>query len=207
MPQTSLDEIFEFLGIVASRGTWNDNTVQARRTACNKFFDILDEGEKNVEYVRDNLDVIKARYMNLNKNAAGATVDEYGRRVKLVLEEFAEWKADRSAWEKKHASKQSTRAADDGEKKAKPRAEKPKAQEPASTSTAGASTADPSMRTIEIPLRNGDATLTIPRELTMADVKKIAWGLMTYATDFDPEVSPRDPFPMLAQRSDARDTQ
>jgi len=43
--------------------------------------------------------------------------------------------------------------------------------------------------------------------LTTADVKKIAWGLMTYATDFDPEVSPRDPFPMLGQRSDLRDAQ
>lgn len=32
-------------------------------------------------------------------------------------------------------------------------------------------------------------------------------GLMTYATDFDPEVSPRDPFPMLGQRSDLRDAQ
>src|SRR5262245_21858879 len=102
MSQTSIDEVFEFLGIVATRGTWNDNTVQARRTACNKFFDILDEsaGEKSVEYVSGNLDVIKARYMNLNKTAAGTTVDEYGRRVMLVLNEFAEWKSDRSAWEK-----------------------------------------------------------------------------------------------------------
>jgi hypothetical protein len=114
---TSLNEPIEFLDIVANRGTWNDNTVQARRTACKKFFDILEENEKTVEYVSDNLDVIKARYMNLNKDAAGTTVDEYGRRVKLVLDEFAEWKADRTGWEKKHAAKQSARPAGDGEKK------------------------------------------------------------------------------------------
>ena len=45
---TNLDEPLQFLGIVASKGFWNENTVQARRTACTKFFDILDEDQKNV---------------------------------------------------------------------------------------------------------------------------------------------------------------
>ncbi len=202
---TSLDEPMEFLGIVASRGSWNDNTIQARRTACNKFFDILEEGEKNVEYVHENLDVIKARYLNLNKEMAGATVDEYGRRVKLVMDEFTEWKADRSAWEKKNAAKQNGRPAADAEKKPKVKAEKVKAEPVNSTLNAQASggfTADPSLRTIEFPVRNGEARITIPRDFTMADVKKIAWGLMTYASDFDPEVSTRESFPLLAQRND-----
>jgi hypothetical protein len=152
------------------------------------------------------MDVIKSRYLNLNKDAAGATVDEYGRRVMLVINEFLEWKEDRSAWEKKHAAKQNGRPAAEGEKKAKPKAEKPKV-EAASTAASSPPPADPAMRTVEIPLRNGDAKITFPREMTTADVKKIAWGLMTYATDFDPEVSPRDPFPMLGQRGDLRDSQ
>jgi hypothetical protein len=199
---TSLAEPMEFLDVVGARGSWNDNTIQARRTACNKFFDILEESEKNVEYVLENLDVIKARYMNLNKDAAGATVDEYGRRVKLVLDSFLEWKADRSGWEKRNAAKQNGRPADP-EKKAKAKAERKAEPTPAQNNGAGANfTADPAMRTIEFPLRNGDAKITIPRDFTMADVKKIAWGLMTYASDFDPEVSTRESFPLLAQRND-----
>lgn len=199
MSQTSLDDVLEFLGIVATRGTWNDNTVQARRTACNKFFDILDANEKTVEYVRDNLDVIKGRYMNLNKEVAGTTVDEYGRRVKLVIDEFIEWKADRSAWEKKHAAKQTARPAGEEKKARAPKTEK--AKEPEQPRSNGASSAsDPSMRTVEIPLRNGEAKITIPRDFSMSDVKRLAWGLMTFASDFDPEVSTRDPFPMLGQQ-------
>ena len=200
---TPLNEPLEFLGVVATRGTWNDNTIQARRTACNKFFDILDEGEKNVEYVRDNLDVIKARYMNLNKEVAGATVDEYGRRVMLVLTEFAEWKEDRSAWEKKHAAKQSTRPAGDTEKKAKPKTEKPKVE---AVQPEGSIRIDPATRTITIPLRNGDATITIPREFVTGDVKRLAWALLPYATDFDPEVSPRETFRQL-ERVDIHNAQ
>lgn len=202
MSQTSLDEVFEFLGIVATRGTWNDNTVQARRTACNKFFDILDPNEKTLEYVRDNLDVIKGRYMNLNKDAAGTTVDEYKRRVKLVLDEFEEWKADRSAWEKKHAAKQTARPAGDGDKKAKPKAEKKAQSQPQEQPRPNPSTtfsSDTAMRTVEFPLRKGvDVKISLPRDgITMAELKKLAWFLLPYASDFDPEVSPRDTFPML----------
>ena len=48
---------------------------------------------------------------------------------------------------------------------------------------------DPATRTITIPLRNGDATITIPREFVTGDVKRLAWALLPYATDFDPDVS------------------
>jgi hypothetical protein len=56
---------------------------------------------------------------------------------------------------------------------------------------------DPATRTITIPLRNGDATITIPREFVTGDVKRLAWALLPYATDFDPEVSPRETFRQL----------
>lgn len=200
----SLEELTEFLSIAAEKGFINDNTANARRTACSKFFGILDEDQKNVEYVRDNLDVVKARFQNLNKDVTGSTVDEYARRVKLVIDDFTAWTADRSGWEKSIAAKQSRAASGEGEKKSKAKtAEKPK-PEAAGSAGVGNIHADPSMRTVEFPLRNGDAKVTFPRELTMADVKKMAWGLMTYATDFDPEVSTRDPFPALGQQRDIR---
>ena len=90
----------------------------------------------------------------------------------------------------------------------KPKAEKSKAESaPASIPAASSIHVDRSLRTVEFPLRSGDAKVTFPRDLTMADVKKIAWGLMPYAADFDPEVSARDPFPALGQQRDLRDTQ
>lgn len=194
--QTNLDEPLEFLDIVASKGFWNDNTVQARRTACRKFFDILDEDQRNVEYVRDNLDVIKGRYINLNKDAAGATVDEYGRRVKLVLDEFTEWKADRSGWEKKNAAKQTARPPE-GQKK--PRAERPSAQASTGTNGAGHDDVKSASRTVTFPLRpDFDLTITLPRDgLTVDELKRLPYFLLPYARDWEPTQSPRGVFNML----------
>lgn len=202
---TSVDEPIEFLGIAASKGFLNDNTVQARRTACNKFFDILDEDQKSVEYVRENLDVIKARFSNLNKEVAGTTVDEYARRVTLVLNDFTAWKEDRAGWEKSVSAKQSARPAGDGEKKTRaPKADKAKAPPPqgngaAHTANTASFNSDVAMRTVEFPLRKGvDVKVSLPRDgITMAELKKLAWFLLPYAADFDPEVSPRETFPML----------
>lgn len=202
---TSLDEPIEFLGIAASKGFLNDNTVNARRTACKKFFDILDEDQKNVEYVRDHLDVIKARFTNLNKEVAGTTVDEYARRVQLVLNDFTAWKEDRSGWERAQAAKQTARPAGDGEKKAKTAKpeKKPQVQETPNVNNGGSFTSDTAMRTVEFPLRKGvDVKVSLPRDgITMAELRKLAWFLLPYAADFDPEVSPRDTFPML-ERND-----
>ena len=113
---TTLDDLTEFLAIAASKGFINDNTANARRTACVKLFGILDDDQKNMEYVRDNLDVVKARFSNLNKDVTGSTVDEYGRRVKLVIDDYTGWSTDRSAWEKAQAAKQTRAASGDGER-------------------------------------------------------------------------------------------
>lgn len=202
---TSVEEVIEFLGIAGDKGFLNDNTVVARRTACNKFFDILEPDQKTVEYVRDNLDVVKARFSNLNKDVRGNTVDEYARRVKLVLDDFTAWKTDRSAWEREVSARQSSRPAADGQRKAKskPKAEKAKVQETPRASNAaadgGITGGDTVMRLVEFPLRRDvDVKISLPRDgITMAELKKLAWFLLPYASDFDPEVSARDTFHML----------
>lgn len=201
---TSLDEPIEFLGIAASKGFLNDNTVQARKTACTKFFDILDPDQKTVEYVRDNLDVIKARFSNLNKDVAGATVNEYARRVKLVLDDFTAWTADRAGWERRVSAKQSARPAGDGEKKAKskPKADKAKAQAQQASSGNGAThqaPPNPDTRTVTFPIRpDFDLSVTLPRAgITVDELKRLVYFLLPYAQDWEPSESPRSVFPML----------
>jgi hypothetical protein len=200
---TSLDEPIEFLGIAASKGFLNDNTVQARRTACSKFFDILDPDQKTVEYVLENLDVIKARFSNLNKDVAGTTVNEYGRRVKLVLEDFTAWKADRAGWERSVSAKQSARPAADGEKKAKAKTEKPKAQPQQQTASGNGAAhqapPNPDTRTVTFPIRpDFDLSVTLPRAgISVDELKRLVYFLLPYAQDWEPSQSPRSVFPML----------
>jgi hypothetical protein len=198
---TSVDEAIEFLGIAGSKGFLNDNTVNARRTACNKFFDILEPDQKNVEYVRDNLDVIKSRFSNLNKDVAGTTVDEYARRVVLVLNDFTAWKADRAAWERSVSAKQSARPAADGEKRARaPKQEKAKqSQATNGNGHTAQQEAHPDSRTVTFPIRpDFDVAITLPRSgLTVQELKKLVYFLLPYANDWEPSESPRNVFKML----------
>jgi hypothetical protein len=197
MTTISTDDVVEFLGIIGEKGFGNKNTINGLRTACAKFFEILEPDQKNVEYVQENLDVIKARFANLNRDVAGTTVDEYARRVQLALSDFAAWTTDRSGWERSISAKQNARPSSDGERKPRTsKTEKP-SQEPPPVHAQPA--ADPSVRIVEFPLRpDFDLKITLPRNgITMAELRKLAWFLLPYATDFDPATSPRDTFPML----------
>lgn len=200
---TNTDEVLEFLGIAAQKGFLNDNTAVARRTACNKFFDILDPDQKSVEYVRDHLDVIKARFSNLNKEVAGTTVEEYSRRVQRVLNDFDEWKADRAGWERRVSAKQSARNNADGEKK--PRSSKPeKTKAPSAAATNGTDHRtngrhDSETRTVTFPIRpNFDLSITLPRSgITVDELRKLVYFLLPYAQDWEPTQSARAVFPIL----------
>lgn len=198
---TSLSEVLDFLDVASRKNFFNENTILSRRTACTKFFEILDEDQKNVEYVRDNLDVIKARFTNRYTDVLGQTVDAYANRVMLVLKDFDAWKVDRSAWERDVAARQSARAsaaAADGEKRT--RAEKPKAA-PAANDAPRED--DPGTHTVTIPLPSGSkVVVTLPRALLVKDLQRVLWALLPYTSDWDPQVSPRQTFPQLEARTD-----
>lgn len=196
---TNLNEMIEFLTIAAQKGFLNDNTTYARKTACKKFFDILEPGQKTVEYVRDNLDVIKARFMNLHKNINGNTVEEYARRIKLVLDDFTSWKKDRAAWEKSISARQNSRPINEGEKKARSqKTEATKKQSDDSKHTAAQETRL-NTRVVKFPIRpDFEVSIEIPSEgLTTSELKKLLYFLLPYAQDWEPSQSPKSVFPML----------
>ena len=164
------------------------HTINSRRTACNKFFEILDEDQKTVEYVNESLDIIKTRFKNRYPEVLGSTADVYAQRVQLVLKDFLAWRADRSAWERDLAARQSTRSAsvDGGEGRAAPKTKARRATAEAEPND------DPAARVVKIPLPSGfEVEVTIPRNMKLADLKRILWGLLPYATDWDPSSSPR----------------
>jgi hypothetical protein len=183
---TSLDDVFEFLEIIAKKNILNDNTVQARRTACNKLFELLEPDERTVEHVRDHLDSLKSRFSNKYRDINGATVEEYGRRVRAVLDDYAAWSTDRAAWERNIAAKQAGKPRDE---ERKPRAEKPKPSTNGSGSGAGDS---PSTTTAVFPFPGGRRVkIELPAEgLSMTEIKRLGYFLLPYANDWSPETMP-----------------
>jgi hypothetical protein len=82
-----------------------------------KLFSVLEPDQHTVAYVLDNMEGIKKRFSNLNKDVRGGTVDEYARRVLFAAKDYVKWKADRGAWERDAGSRGN--ATSDGDKKAK----------------------------------------------------------------------------------------
>jgi hypothetical protein len=198
---TNLTEVSEFLDILGKKNFINDNTVQARRVACNNFFDILDNDQKTVEYIQENIDVIKTRFANRFKEVRGNTVDEYARRVMLVINDFVAWKADRGAWEREISARQAGRASNGtGERRSRPEKVKQSASPPPPPAEER-NTDD--RRVITVPLASGaEVEVKIPRDLSKSDLKRVLWALLPYAKDFDPEVSPLATFPQLGSHDD-----
>ena len=199
----TVNEVIDFLDIVSSKGFLNANTAGARKTACRKFFDILDDNERTVEFVRDNLESVKARFSNLNKAVAGKTVDEYGRRVHIVLKDFAEWQQDRSGWERRVSTKRTARPSRDGEKKQR-RASRNRKTSKARTDSQGRSNAeqvqpDSGFRTVKFPIRDDfDLEIKLPKDrLTVAELQKVAFFLLPYTRDWEPTTPPGSVFPMV----------
>lgn len=200
---TSLDNVFDFLQVAEKQGFLNSNTVQARRTACTKLFSVLDDAnQRTVEYVSENLEVIKRRFQHLNNDVRGQTVDEYGRRVSIVLSDFQKWSTDRSNWEREIVSR-GARSNGDGEKRA--RSEKPKEKEKVSTAPPRSEPeTDPNARIVKVPLKSGfEAEVKVPRDLTTAYLRRVLWAMLPYAQDWDPDVSPQQAFQLL-ESSDSR---
>ncbi len=173
------EELIDFLGIVERKGLLKPNTAQGRRTACSKLFTVLEDDERTVEYVSGNLEIIRTKFQNLNKEVLGSTIDEYVRRVAIVVADFTKWTEDRAAWEREIAAK-GTKANGEGNEK-RERASKQKAVKVVAAATAD----NPEARTVKIQLRSGfEVSVTLPRQLTMADLRHIGWALTPYAEDW-----------------------
>ncbi len=194
---TPLSELFSFIDIAEKKDYFNEHTIQSRRSACNKFFESLDEDQQTVEYVAEHMDVIKARFTNRHPEIRGGTVDVYAKRAALVLKDFFAWKADRYAWERDLAARQAGRpAAGDGEKRA-PRPEKAKAAPAAEHVNEDSS----DTHTVTIPLPAGTKVIVkLPNTLLVKDLQRVMWALLAYTSDWDPSVPPRQTFAQLENR-------
>jgi hypothetical protein len=178
MSTGELDDVQDFLTTTGKQGYVNENTALGRRTACAKLFAVLEPDQLSVAYVLDNMESIKKRFQNLNKDVRGGTVDEYARRVLFAVNDYVKWKADRGAWEREAGTR--GKAAGDGEKKAKaPKAEK---QVASATPVVSANT-----RLVAVPIRaDFDVSFVIPKDINIHEVRKIAYVLAGMIVDHDP---------------------
>lgn len=81
-------EVSEFLTHPVIVGSIKPATAKARQVALRKFMKVLKEDEKTVEYLSDNLEIIKKRVLDDDRNIRGKTVEEYAKRIRQTLRGF-----------------------------------------------------------------------------------------------------------------------
>lgn len=204
MSQTAtMDEVYGFLDYTEEKGFLNKNTALSRKTASKKLAAILEPTEQSPEFMRDNLPTIKGRFQNLNQKVTGATIEEYARRLKLVLTDFFAWKQDRAKWEREVTGRGANvnRATPQGNtKKKESHTVKTKS---VVNDNAAATNPNPDSnlyRRISFPIRPGtEIAIELPSDLiTMEELQRIGLYLLPYCKDFASNKFQKTKFPALS---------
>jgi len=183
MSNCQLEDVQKMHDIVTGQGFMNANTAGARKIAVGRLSEVLEDENRTCEYVLNNLDIVKHRFQNLNDAMTGATVDIYAKRAVLAINDYLSWKKDRLAWEKGAANK-GTKSSGDGEKKAKP------AKVEKQVETAPAAVVNSNTRLVAVPIRaDFDVSMVIPKDITINEVRKIAYVLAGMVANYDPTIA------------------
>jgi hypothetical protein len=194
MSDCKLDEVEKMLDIVTGQGFMNANTSGARKIAVSRLAEVLEEENRTCDYFLNHTDIVKHRFINLNDKTTGSTAEVYVKRAVLAVNDFLAWKSDKAAWEKMAASKGTK--SNDGEKRAKVE-KQPKLIAEAVQLT---EKVPDGMQEVKIPIRPGVQTKHfVPEDLKLAEVRRIAYVLAGYASDFDPMMGPKEVFKQLEE--------
>jgi len=181
----TLENAKKWMLTMAERGEYARNTARFRVTAIDALVSVLGEEEsRDPKAVFERLADLSARWARVN-NSKAQTASEYESRARSLLRDYLAFLDDPTKF------KPSNRPT----APKLPRQKKERVAEGAETnrgSSAGmpstAPTAEPEgLRTF--PVRPGGAVFAYrmpPEGLTMAEVVKIAFHLVTMANDFDP---------------------
>jgi hypothetical protein len=160
---------------VADKGLMNRNTANGMRAACSQVLKAADDWE-NLDIRSLNVEELLTRFQNLRKkDFAPKSLVEYKRRFHLAVESYLAYLSDPGDW--KPAQRERSRKPAAAAQPAPVAADRP-------SERAGAS----SQAIVEYPypLRaDQTARLALPRDLRVAEVKKLAAFMMTLAVDYE----------------------
>ncbi len=188
------DECIKFLEFAGNKSILNEHTINCRLTACNNLFSILNEGEDNVDYLLENLDLLVNRFRNKNSNVQQSTLKVYKSRVKSSLEDYRAWCKDPIAWEKSVLEKSNVAHAKERKAKAAAKEKPVKAEAPIATARVEKTAAEPRPtiektprggRKVIFPVRSDfNVELVIPDDgLSMKEMLKLGLFLYPYCKD------------------------
>lgn len=173
----SLDDLLEFLDYAANNGLMKRNTASAQKAACSQVLGILQDSERS-DLRKLDIESAFKRYTNLNPTKLKpSSLKSYRSRVEKAVTAFLSHRKDPTNWKPAVQERRSSRRSGiEGQKQQPPEHSSP---------TMGSVT-----RTITLPFPiREDLTITIsniPRDLKVAEAKRLAAFLETLSIDFKP---------------------
>lgn len=174
-PDYSREGLARFIDFVVEKGLVNASTAQGWRVATGKVLEALPP-EARGDVRRIDVDGVFRAFLNRNPGRLSpVSVGEYRRRVGRAIEEFVKWAENpggygmRSAWPGRV------------EARPRPRSPVPRERESGSDAPPAAGIA------LNYPLRPGFlAEVTVPRDFTVEEARRMGAFLITLAADFKP---------------------
>jgi hypothetical protein len=165
----------------ADKGLMNSNTASALRAASAQVLGVLDDWE-NVDISKIDVEDVFRRFQNKrSKDFTPKSLETYRSRFGKAVESFLAYVDNPTSWKGSTKTRSS---------RAQSRVRSSAVTSSRTASAAIAPALEDRGRTVhyQLPLRNDRvATLSLPVDLTLADVKRLNAFLTTVALDFDPE--------------------
>jgi len=174
--ETTGKKLVEHWNWAAEKGLMNKNTALGLRAACSQVLGVLDDWE-SVDIEALKVEDTLTRFQNLSKNKfKPAVLETYKRRFRQAVASFLSYHADPGGWKPKMLDRPVR-----GE-----RSESAERSIQAKARPAQHEITQSGFVEYPFPLRDGfTARLTLPRDLTSAEVKRMTAFMWTLAVDFD----------------------
>lgn len=175
-PDYSRDALARFIDFVVEKGLVNASTAQGWRVATGKVLEELPP-DARADVRRIDVDGVFRAFLNRNPGRLSpVSVGEYRRRVGRAIEEFVKWVEDPGGYSVRSAAWQSRLDARPRLRPAPPARERERLVEGPSAGIA-----------LHYPLRPGFlAQVTVPRDLTVDEARRMGAFLLTLAPDYKP---------------------
>lgn len=174
-PDYSREALARFIDFVVGKGLVNASTAQGWRVATGKVLQELSD-EERADVRRIDVDTVFRAFLNRNPGRLSpVSVGEYRRRVGRAIEEFVKWVENPGGYDARSAAWQNRLEARPRLRPAPP----PPRERPADVPESGIA--------LSYPLRPGFlAQVTVPRDLTVDEARRMGAFLLTLAPDFKP---------------------
>jgi hypothetical protein len=172
-PDYSREALARFIDFVVEKGLVNSSTAQGWRVATGKVLEEL-PAEARADVRRIDVDGVFRAFLNRNPGRLSpVSVGEYRRRVGRAIEEFVKWVENPGGY--------GVRSTWPARAEARPRVRSPAPRELRLPEASAAGIA------LNYPLRPGFlAQVTVPRDLTVDEARRMGAFLLTLAPDFKP---------------------